>query len=144
MLGVCNAMFDTARCDRWHLVLAVALLSVSGLVGCGEAARTTGQVEGAVNLGGSPLADGIVTFEDASQGVSGSARITAGRYKLDGTLPTGNYLVAVQPPPLPGPHDPNQTPAPFKVAERFRTPQNSGLTATIEEGNNVADFDVEP
>lgn len=129
--------------------VSAALLLVGVLIwaicqaGCGPSRAPTGKVSGKVTLEGQPLTSGLIQFSSEKLGAGASADLdAAGTYKIDVPLPVGLYEVAVQPPPLPAPHEMQQpiTAPRTKIPARYQDPKTSGLTATINEGTNTADF----
>ncbi len=136
-------------------IRALLLAALAALTcGCGSDA---GRVSGTVSVGGQPLSQGTVVFEDRSAGISVNATIgpngkyTAKTYDLNG-LPPGKYQVAVRPDRLgdgetplvsdPSGESPDTVSA---IPEKFHSLETSGLTATVEAGANESfDFDLEP
>jgi hypothetical protein len=128
------------RSVRWGPLLGLAA-SACWLVGCGGG-PTTGSVSGKVTLNGAPLAAGVVLFSNAKTGVGASATLDAsGAYRIE-SIRTGEYQVAVQPPPAPAPHEmqPGAAPPTTDVPAKSQDPATSGLKATVEKGANTADF----
>jgi len=122
---------------------AAACLFWSG--GCGPKELPTGQLTGKVTHHGQPLAKGVVTLVNSQTGIGASSPLDAsGAYRIE-SVRTGNYQVAVQPPPAPSPEEMASgakvelSPIPPK----YQDPQASGLTATVNEGANTADFDLQ-
>jgi len=97
-------------------------------------------------LGGKPLIAGVVTLTNSKLGVGASGALDEfGAYRVAGELRTGEYEVAVQPPPAPPPLEMPKTPAPaatVNIPQKFRDAKTSGLKATIKPGANTADFDL--
>jgi hypothetical protein len=78
-------------------------------------------------------------------GVGGSGTLDeSGTYRVSGELRTGEYEVAVQPPPPPAPHEMPKTPAPptVNIPQKFQDSNTSGLKATVKPGPNTADFSL--
>lgn len=142
--------------------LTVAMMLAS--VGCAAkpSAMKTEEVEGVVTLDGQPVPDATVTFVPVQAGNGASATGTTdaeGKYRLTamasgasgspgaGTLP-GEYYVGVMKVSLPaiptseeavgpqGKQRPTSAPLTHVVPEKYNTPQNSGLKATVKEGKN--------
>ncbi len=65
-----------------------------------------------------------------------------GTYRVETPLPTGQYEVMILPPPPPARHEMNKaaTLPRSSIPVKFQNPKTSGLTATIQEGANTADF----
>ncbi|WP_153555450.1 carboxypeptidase-like regulatory domain-containing protein [Roseimaritima sediminicola] len=160
---------------RTGQVVAVAMLSVLGLVGCsGRPTMDTVPVEGKVTLDGSPVEGATIMFvpTTAGQGQSATGRTDAnGVYRLtavpdgeevaapeSGTLP-GEYMVSIRKAQMadyisdeeaeekgiqsteasvPG-RGPDLT---FEVPKKYRNPRQSGLTATVVDGENNIPFDL--
>lgn len=124
---------------RWVFLLAIAA-PVACLPGC-SGGRPSGSVSGTVTLGGSPLTAGLVLFSNQATGVGVTAELDAsGRYEI-GAIPTGEYQVAIEPPPLPAPHEMDQVRAPRdNIPPKYKDLQTSGLTAIVESRANTIDF----
>lgn len=126
------------------LLASLAALAVATvlLAGC-SGGQPTGSVSGTVTLNETPLTAGLVLFSDQATGVGVSAELDAsGKYHVP-SLPTGEYQVAIGPPPAPAPHEMGQPRAsqpdiPLKYSD-FRT---SGLGAAVQRGSNTADFSL--
>lgn len=122
-------------------------LSLALCMGC-ERSETLGKVQGQVTLDGQPVAHGIVIFSNPAKGVHITAPLQSdGRYEIQMAqgfgLPLGEYQVAVNPPvaspPMPGAPPPPPVP-PSNIPTRYMQPTSSGLTRTINEGENVFDI----
>ncbi len=103
----------------------------------------TGTVSGTVTLKDKTLTAGTVVFLNPDAGVGASGVVdTSGAYRIDSPVRTGTYQVAVQPPPLPAPHEMDKTPMPPKtdIPAKFQDPTTSGLSATVKEGANTVDL----
>ncbi|PQO44248.1 carboxypeptidase regulatory-like domain-containing protein [Blastopirellula marina] len=120
---------------------AVALLAVASL-GCGKAEQAA-KVSGRIHLDGSPISSGVILLQDDARGVGGTAVVSDGRFVFESTLPPGHYVVALQPPPAPAPHE-TQTKAPrMNVPKHLLNPATSGLSAEVEPGDNSLEFNVD-
>ncbi len=111
------------------------------LVGC-AAEQPTGSVSGKITCNGAPLRAGIVLFSSPETGVGASAELDAsGGYQI-ASIPTGEYQVAIQPPPPPAPHEMQPTSAILRagIPPKYQDPKTSGLAASVKEGANTADF----
>lgn len=125
--------------------MAVALLASSG---CGQRVVRV-PVEGVVTLDGAPLAEIAVTFMPRFPGLPGIA-ITdaAGRFvlqdaRMQAGIPPGDYDVVVF--SLDGEHEGSPSSGarlrPGKVPpERYRSPQTSGLHASISKPTTDLEF----
>jgi hypothetical protein len=116
-----------------------------------------GRVAGTVTLGGQPLAQGSVVFQDDTGAISVNANLSSdGRYELrtydKAGLPPGTYRVAVtsqtvgdgETPLMDGPPSTSASSAPL-VPLRYQDVLTSGLTATVQAGSNPPfDFDLMP
>lgn len=133
-MRICLSRFSSAL----GVLLAVLLL-VAG--GCADEAPK-GSVSGTVTLDGQPLTSGVVVLLDEQTGVGASAELDSeGGYQIE-SIATGTYQVGVQEPPAPAPHEMTGTnvgSAP-SIPSEFRDPATSGLSVTVEEGKNAADF----
>lgn len=120
--------------------LAALSAAMLALAGCGGS-EPTGSVAGNVTLDGAPLTAGVVLFSNPATGVGVTAELDAsGTYRVR-SIPTGEYQVAVQPPPPPAPHEMDQPGAPRpNVPQQYQDPKTSGLSTTVGPGSNSADF----
>ena len=138
------------------LTIVCSLLLSLGCVGCAEKGIDLGpfgDVSGRVTLDGAALSEGLITFHCPASG-----QVAVGSIQPDGTyemylgqrkgLPVGQYKVAVKPPL---PKRPTQTPgtAPSRnvnrqsnIPEKYRFETSSGLTASVVEGDNQFEFDM--
>jgi len=147
--------------------ICVASLILVATFGCGGSGSKNPGVDvhpvtGKVTVDGAPLAGATVIFKGDQRGSSGITN-AQGVYSLmtfdpgDG-VPAGNYKVAVIKQEIVGAdasysdvNSPNygKEPPPeslgktvFHVAEKFGSPDSSGLTATVQEGANEINFEV--
>jgi hypothetical protein len=120
--------------------LAVILVSMCIFAGC-SGGQPTGSISGTVALGGSPLTAGAVVFTNEATGFGVTAELDAsGTYRIP-SIPTGQYQVAIEPPPPPAPHEMDQRGAPrTEVRRKYQDPHTSGLSATVQRGANTVDF----
>jgi len=116
-----------------------------------------GEVAGTVTIGGQPLTEGVVVFENAAAGISVNATVgpdgsyTAKTYDREG-LPPGTYQVAVKPVSIgdgetPLASDPSQSAATTKsvIPEKYQSIKSSELSVTVAAGENPAfDFELNP
>ena len=142
----------------WRARLTVVL--VCGLAaGCnrGVDLGPFGDVYGQVTFRGQPVPEGAITFTCPETGQSATEPLGPdGTYRMglgdrEG-LPVGEYQVYVRPPVLTMEeraavhHQPAAAGRPAKTYPflplKYRSEETSGLTATVEEGNNVFDFDL--
>lgn len=136
-----------------NLGLGSLLLGMLVTAGCSN--PTVGTVAGKVTLGGQPLAEGSVVFEDRMAGISVQAPLasdgtyTVRTYDRDG-LPPGAYQVAVTPTVASDGETPlaiegKDPPPPSPIPAKYRSVKTSGLTATVKAGDNPPfDFDLVP
>jgi hypothetical protein len=127
---------------RFPFRVFAAAATVAALSGCGSSPRM-GTVSGKVTLQGQPLAAGTVQFTNEKLGAGASGVLDAtGTYRVETPLPTGQYEVMILPPPPPAPHEMNKaaTLPRSSIPAKFQNPKTSGLTATLQEGANSADF----
>jgi hypothetical protein len=110
---------------RFRAVALAALLAA----GCGGPPDRGAAVRGRVTCDGRPLAGGLIVFtpdaEHGQHGPGAHARLDDdGRYELRDRLAPGWYRVTVA-----GPVD--VTPGAPRVADRYRYPERSGLSARV-------------
>jgi hypothetical protein len=131
----------------WSM-LVMAGLAVSGC----KPAEKLGRIGGKVTFQGKPVSEGIVLFSCIDKGVNMTAALDKeGRYEIimakGAGLPLGAYKVCVTPPPefypigQPAPPKPKQYP---NIPEKYRNYQTSGLTVTVQDGENPFDIDMKP
>lgn len=130
---------------RWAALAVALAASAVCWAGCGPQELPAGSLTGKVSLKGEPLSGGMVTIINSDTGIGASGEIdSSGRFRIDSAR-TGTYQVAIQPPAAPTPDEmaagakPESSPIPPK----YQDPQTSGLTATVNEGSNEANFDLE-
>ena len=137
------------------MAAAFAALAL-GVIGCGQNVDY-GSVHGRVTFKDQPVTEGQVLFasvDPPDMHVYQTASIQPdGTYsvKMSGGpgLVAGKYQVAVMPPVVEppgsksaGPHTPGKYP---DIPPRYRLPEKSGLTLTVEEGKNPPfDIDMQP
>ena len=127
---------------RWPVLLGLAV-AVSGGLGCGSVEPPTGSLSGNVTYNGQPVTAGVVTLVNDQAGMGASGELDAsGRYRIE-SVRTGQYKVAIhrQPPP------PESGPEVFRswklnIPEKYQDLESSGLSATVSEGKNTADFSL--
>ena len=123
------------------VLLTGCLICACSWIGCGQG-NPTGSISGKVTHNGEPLTTGVVMFLDSDAGIGASAELDAdGVYEVL-SLPTGQYQVAIQAPPAPSPEEvaSGAQLEKLEIPDKYLDPQTSGLTATITEGENSADF----
>lgn len=130
--------------------LGIAVL-VCGLTlsGCsGTDGPVQREVSGKVTFQGSPIEEGIITFEDAKKGYAESSELgPGGTYKLN--APDGNYTVYVEPPIVviedtadtPGGEEEKQV---DNIPVQYRNSVESPLKAVVAGDGTVQDFDLQP
>ena len=120
-------------------VLLGLLACVCWHVGCGPSGPPTGSVSGKVTHNGQPLTTGVVTFINEKAGSGASSDLDAsGGYRIT-LIRTSEYNVAIhRRPPAPGEKIIGN--GRLSIPEKYQDHQTSGLTATVKEGKNTADF----
>jgi len=119
-------------------------LLLLALAGCGKNAEY-GSVWGRVTFRGEPLSEGIVVFFEPELHVYHTAKIRPdGSFvakMADGPgLIAGYYQVAVKPPVVEGPGSGSLGPTTVRdhtnIPAKYRDPKTSGLTLSVQEGDN--------
>jgi hypothetical protein len=150
-----NAMHAARLRPRHALPLLPWLILLAALLPAGCSDPETGHVAGKVTLGGRPLTQGSVVFEDSAAGITAGASLqsdgsyTVKTFNRDG-LPPGTYKVAVTPSTFgdgetPLAVDPSsQAPSPgSQIPQRYRSTATSPLCVTVKAGDNPPfDFDL--
>lgn len=117
----------------------------------------TGRVSGQVTSHGQPVTQGMVTFRNEQQGIIAGMHLAAdGKYVLRFAggmdIPVGDYEVSIAPPekdlPLAAEGGVHLAPTPVdefpEIPPRYRNASTSGLKATVVEGANAFDFELNP
>ncbi|MDI9445306.1 MAG: carboxypeptidase-like regulatory domain-containing protein [Planctomycetota bacterium] len=130
----------------WQSALALSAIACAlWCGGCGSSEPPTGQVAGKVTYQGEPVTKGVVTFVNSETGIGASSELdSSGAYRIE-SVRAGDYQVAIQPPSAPSPEEMAEGAKAEKspIPAKYHDPQASGLTATVNEGANTADFDVQ-
>jgi hypothetical protein len=126
---------------RWigSVTLAVVLTLAAGC----SSENPIGTVAGKISFNGKPVVAGNVNFRSA-KGVGAQAEIEDGTYRVDGSLPVGEYSVFVNP-PLPEPQPPGKpaaAPMAFEVPQKFQDAGTSDLKVTVKGGKNDIPVDI--
>ena len=125
-----------------RLAILLGLLGcVYWCAGCGSGASLTGSVFGKVTYNGQPLTTGVVTFVNEKTGSGASGGLdSSGTYSIR-LIRTGEYNVSIhmRPPP---PEAPVEVAGALRlnIPDKYQDARTSGLTATVKEGKNTADF----
>ncbi|WP_437223068.1 carboxypeptidase-like regulatory domain-containing protein [Planctomicrobium sp. SH661] len=128
---------------NWNRCLSVALILGLFSAGCGfQSARPQSSISGQVTKSSKPVTGAVIVFFGENGESFGATLEPSGSYEV-AQCPPGKYQVAIQP-VIPSPEELEKG---AKVPEadfhaRYRTPQTSGLTATINPGSNVASFEL--
>ena len=113
----------------------IGLVVISG---CGKGVQF-GEVSGSVTFQGKPLPNAVVFFMPQSGPAAAGATQADGTFKMvtrrpgDGVL-LGPCKVAITP------ADPINSPLP--IPTKYTDAETSGLTANVEDGENVFDFEL--
>lgn len=127
---------------RW--LSLTALLGAVVLAGCGPTEAPSGTVSGTVTLDGAPVESGEITFV-SSDGGAAAGPITNGQFKLEGSLPLGEYIVGVGPAQLteaPGAEGDTAAAPTTAVPAGYHTPATSGITHNVQAGANTVTIDL--
>jgi hypothetical protein len=119
------------------------------MTGCsGDTGPVQREVTGTVTFQGSPIEQGMITFEDAAKGYAESSELgPGGSYALK--APEGSYKVYIEPPIIvvedtadsPGGEEEMQA---DNIPPQYRNSVDSPLTATVAGEVTVQDFDLQP
>ena len=135
----------------WAAAVLFASLILVGS-GCGGAGAPVGSVSGKVTYRGEPVTEGTVSFTSDILAASGTGEVQPdGTYTLatqgDG-LPLGKYQVCIMPPMQEESLHPQLSAAPVakdmpNIPQKYRSFRTSGFEATVQEGENAHDFDMQ-
>jgi len=143
-----------------HLYCCVALLFLPLFVGCPDDSPTTGLVTGTVTLDGEPIENAQVNFYPSGGRASGAVTNAEGQYELmfhrkKGALigthkvtitteiaeVTGSALLMASEEENARTGEADQ-PRRELLSRKYTDVKRTELTATVEAGNNVKDFDL--
>lgn len=141
-MAILLGSFNVRGTSVWLLVLSLIL------VGCGGSAERPVMlsVTGKVTFEGAVVGEGKVAFLDPTTGLGGEGAIGSdGSYRLE--APTGTYQVSITPPMQVVDAGPNSPPSEeYKKVDnfpdRYRSPDSSGLTATVSAEKLTHDFNM--
>lgn len=136
------------------LLLAIAGVLATSIVGCGESGPELGDVTGVVTLDGTPLAKVGIVFRPVSPGASPAYGGTNGEGKYTllfsrdraGAMP-GDYEVDLEVTRYTKSEieqmkaEGNEPPPPVTIPRKYRQP--GALKATVKAGPNTIDFPLE-
>lgn len=129
-------MSDVVRRRVLGATLLAAAVVPAGCGGGSSKDRPTGIVSGTVEMGGAPLVSGVVLLEDTARGIGATATVADGKFTFAAPVPTGDYKVAVQPPPAPPPLQSGPAAPKLGIPARYADPKTSGFSLTVKEGPN--------
>jgi len=123
------------------------MTTLAAILGCSSGSGPVGDVSGKVTFEGKPVVEGTVSFLSDS-GAGDEALLGAeGKYAVPRPLPTGDYKVWILP-LVTKSIDPKTKrtvsdlkPAP-DIPEKYRAQATSNLTAKVEKGKNVINFEM--
>jgi hypothetical protein len=126
----------------WALV-CLGLFAI-GLVGCGS---STGSVSGQVSYQGKTVPSGSVTFVTDKGEAAGTSPIKDGAYTIH-NVPVGKVKIGVSTPPAGGTPPPGVPAAgtsgtTLQVPDKYRTPDQSGLTLDVKGGEQSHNINLE-
>ncbi len=140
-----NTKLRMQHCSAVSLMLLLLALT---LVGCG-AGEAKGRIAGRVTFQGQPVSEGIVVFRGAEKSVHITAELRSdGSYTVATAkgvgLPPGTYQVCVCPPAIHVPTTVGGAAPKIKqypnIPAKYRDIKTSGLTLTVELGDNPFDI----
>lgn len=139
-MAMFSGSFNVRGNSVWLLVFCLAL------AGCGGSTERPAMlaVAGKVTFEGAAVGEGKVAFFDPSTGLGGEGALGSdGSYKLE--APAGTYKVSITPPMQVVDAGPNSPPSEeYKkvdnIPDRYRSPDSSGLSATISSDKLTHDF----
>ena len=134
--------------DQRVRLLGLAVLLMLGISGCGEPADPTGSVKGQVTFEGQPVTEGVVNFFNNAKGTGAQANLdSGGNFALATSIPTGDYVVYITPPRAPDPVPGQSAPPPkdySNIPAKYRSENNTLLSAKVESGGNTFSFEMKP
>jgi hypothetical protein len=139
---------------RFGLICRMFLvLIVASVAGCGE--KNWATVNGTVTVNGAPIGPGTIMFEPTGS-ADPRARSGIGNFKEDGKysirsaggrdgVPAGQYTVLIDGKPAESSGDEHvDASSVTRIPAKYLNATTSGLTATLEAGENTVDFDLKP
>jgi len=136
-----------------YVLVGLALVGMAfALTGC-HGGEKRGRVFGKVTFQGQPVPEGIVSFSNREKGIFMTASLKSdGTYELVTAqgrgLPLGTYQVAINPPLIDAPLGPAIGPPKIpqypNIPQKYRKPEHSGLSLTVQEGDNLFNVDMHP
>src|SRR5262245_30779925 len=134
---------------RGQIIVASGLSLCIVFVGCGGPKLGAVPVSGKVTYNGNPSKFGVVTFMPVGKkGRPCVASIRDGEYTAYALtsqkgLAPGDYQVSVVYSGKPLIEVMGGSGLPQQVAERYRSPETSGLTLTVPDGGSAISYDIE-
>ena len=131
-------------------VLSLMAVAIGTAVGCGSP-FTLAKVSGKVTLKGRPVTQGTVLFRPAKGPVAAGVLGSGGSYTLTSLSPgdgaiVGECAMAISAPrfglPPPGQPIPKPPPPEETILKKFHEFATSGLARTVEDKDNVFDFEL--
>lgn len=141
-----SSRIASIRLTRCRVLPVLMVLMGLGLTGCGSS-KPSGSVTGKVSMDGKPVTNGSVVFSSSTKGSAAEGKLdSAGAFNLTDSLPVGDYVVTVKPPPAGAPLGAPAAPPPAKsdIPEKYRSEAKSDLKFTIKAGANQATFELKP
>jgi hypothetical protein len=144
---------------RYRPWLALSLLAVVLVLGCGGNPNAATSVSGKVSYKDAPVTGGTMHFKHADGGMLTTTINSDGTYQLSG-IPPGKYLVTIETESLnpekkaqygggrgkmrEGPRPQIASSAPtgtyVKIPAKYASEQNSGLDISLDKGKQTKDF----
>jgi len=140
-------------CPLWFTATGFTLaLSILLFAGCNPG-EPRGRVFGKVTFQGQPVPEGIILFSPVGVGDYMTAKLKPdGTYEVSTNsgpgLRLGKYRVSINPPLVDAPMGPALEPPKLKefpnIPEKYRKPETSGLTLSVQKAENPFDVDMQP
>ncbi|MES2789328.1 MAG: hypothetical protein V4719_06880 [Planctomycetota bacterium] len=143
-----SVWFLKASCRQARqLMLCAAVVTSFGCSGSDH--KITGKVTGKVTYQGAPVTAGVVYLNSSTTGTGGTGVLGEdGKFTIAEPIEAGEYKVTVTPPPPPPPRADQAPPPPVakvtNIPNKYWTEAKSDLKATVDEGDNVLEFDLKP
>jgi hypothetical protein len=133
--------------DRFHCVfLGLAAVILVAVAGCGEKGVQKVTINGTISYRGRPVSSGILRFVGPEGAYSAAVIQADGSFIITDVVPGEVKVGVMEAPQSSGSSSGAQTPGPkappVSLPEKYRDPENSGLTYTITPQTRQLDIEI--